>query len=112
MPAACRNGRQALLLIGFALLLAPRRFRIDQAHRVMRGMIPDPHAAQVHALEAEVEISSRPWKNPEHERPPRGPRWNVSHQNMAPIMFAALVLFLLLGYPAAFSLGAVGLFFG
>jgi tripartite ATP-independent transporter DctM subunit len=32
--------------------------------------------------------------------------------NMAPIMFAALVLFLLLGYPAAFSLGAVGLFFG
>ena len=33
-------------------------------------------------------------------------------QNMAPIMFVALVLFLLLGYPAAFSLGAVGLIFG
>jgi TRAP-type mannitol/chloroaromatic compound transport system permease large subunit len=33
-------------------------------------------------------------------------------ENMAPIMFAALVVFLLLGYPAAFSLGAVGLFFG
>jgi tripartite ATP-independent transporter DctM subunit len=32
--------------------------------------------------------------------------------NMAPIMFASLVLFLLLGYPAAFSLGAVGLIFG
>jgi len=32
-------------------------------------------------------------------------------ENMAPIMFAALVLFLLLGYPAAFSLGAVGLLF-
>jgi TRAP-type mannitol/chloroaromatic compound transport system permease large subunit len=31
--------------------------------------------------------------------------------NMAPIMFGALVLFLLLGYPAAFSLGAVGLIF-
>src|SRR5215467_6834763 len=31
--------------------------------------------------------------------------------NMAPIMFAALVLFLLLGYPAAFSLAAVGLVF-
>ena len=28
---------------------------------------------------------------------------------MAPIMFAALVVILLLGYPAAFSLGAVGL---
>jgi TRAP-type mannitol/chloroaromatic compound transport system permease large subunit len=32
-------------------------------------------------------------------------------ENMAPIMFGALVLFLLLGYPAAFSLGAVGLIF-
>ena len=32
--------------------------------------------------------------------------------NMAPIMFVSLVLFLLLGYPAAFSLGAVGLSFG
>ena len=31
---------------------------------------------------------------------------------MAPIMFAALVIVLLLGYPAAFSLGAVGLIFG
>src|SRR3974390_1927215 len=32
--------------------------------------------------------------------------------NMAPIMFGALVIFLLLGYPVAFSLGAVGLIFG
>jgi len=31
--------------------------------------------------------------------------------NMAPIMFASLVVMLLLGYPAAFSLGAVGLFY-
>src|SRR5215468_11910514 len=30
---------------------------------------------------------------------------------MAPIMFGSLVLFLLLGYPAAFSLGAVGLMY-
>ncbi len=30
---------------------------------------------------------------------------------MAPIMFASLVVFLLLGYPAAFSLGAVGLLY-
>ena len=34
----------------------------------------------------------------------------VAH-NMAPIMFASLVVFLLLGYPAAFSLSAVGLLF-
>ncbi|MEZ5908389.1 MAG: TRAP transporter large permease subunit [Hyphomicrobiaceae bacterium] len=32
-------------------------------------------------------------------------------ENMAPIMFAALVIFLLLGYPVAFSLGACGLMF-
>ncbi len=32
-------------------------------------------------------------------------------ENLAPIMFAALILFLLLGYPAAFSLAAVGLLF-
>jgi TRAP-type mannitol/chloroaromatic compound transport system permease large subunit len=32
--------------------------------------------------------------------------------NMAPIMFAALVAFLLLGYPVAFSLAANGLLFG
>jgi tripartite ATP-independent transporter DctM subunit len=32
--------------------------------------------------------------------------------NMAPIMFSALVLFLLVGYPVAFSLAAVGMAFG
>ena len=32
--------------------------------------------------------------------------------NFAPIMFAGLICFLLLGYPVAFSLGACGLFFG
>jgi tripartite ATP-independent transporter DctM subunit len=31
---------------------------------------------------------------------------------MAPLMFAGLVLFMLLGFPVAFSLAAVGLFFG
>ncbi len=31
--------------------------------------------------------------------------------NMAPIMFASLVFFLLLGYPVAFSLAANGLVF-
>ncbi|HEY7688862.1 MAG TPA: TRAP transporter large permease subunit, partial [Dongiaceae bacterium] len=35
----------------------------------------------------------------------------IAH-NMAPIMFAALVIFLLLGYPVAFSLAFVGLSFG
>ena len=35
----------------------------------------------------------------------------IAH-NMAPIMFAALVVFLLLGYPVAFALAANGIFFG
>jgi tripartite ATP-independent transporter DctM subunit len=32
--------------------------------------------------------------------------------NMAPLMFAALFVFLLIGYPVAFALGAIGLMFG
>jgi tripartite ATP-independent transporter DctM subunit len=35
----------------------------------------------------------------------------MSH-NMAPLMFGGLIVFMLIGYPAAFSLAAVGLFFG
>ena len=31
---------------------------------------------------------------------------------MAPTMFAGLVIFLLIGFPVAFSLAALGLFFG
>ncbi|MDU0338449.1 TRAP transporter large permease [Bosea rubneri] len=37
---------------------------------------------------------------------------DVIRANLGPMMFAGLVLFLLIGYPAAFSLAAVGLFFG
>ncbi|HZH08414.1 MAG TPA: TRAP transporter large permease subunit, partial [Lautropia sp.] len=36
----------------------------------------------------------------------------MSAEWMAPAMFAGMVLILLLGYPVAFSLGALGLFFG
>ncbi len=35
----------------------------------------------------------------------------ITH-NLAPIMFAGLIIFLLIGFPVAFSLGACGLFFG
>ena len=35
----------------------------------------------------------------------------VTH-NMAPLMFCGLIVFMIIGYPAAFSLAAVGLFFG
>src|SRR5215203_584086 len=36
----------------------------------------------------------------------------VIRDNLGPAMFGGLVIFLLIGYPAAFSLAAVGLFFG
>src|SRR5919201_1395905 len=35
----------------------------------------------------------------------------IAH-NLAPIMFMGLIVFMLLGFPVAFSLGACGLFFG
>jgi TRAP-type mannitol/chloroaromatic compound transport system permease large subunit len=35
----------------------------------------------------------------------------IAH-NMAPLMFGGIVLFMLIGYPAAFSLAATGLVFG
>jgi tripartite ATP-independent transporter DctM subunit len=34
------------------------------------------------------------------------------HELMAPLMFCGLIVFMLIGYPVAFSLGAVGLLFG
>ena len=36
----------------------------------------------------------------------------MTFEVMAPLMFVGLIVFLLLGYPVAFSLGAVGLLFG
>ena len=35
----------------------------------------------------------------------------MTHDVMAPLMFGGLIIFMLIGYPVAFSLGAVGLFF-
>ncbi|MGN6460196.1 MAG: TRAP transporter large permease [Pseudolabrys sp.] len=37
---------------------------------------------------------------------------NFIIHNMAPLMFGGMILFMLIGYPAAFSLAATGLFFG
>jgi tripartite ATP-independent transporter DctM subunit len=36
----------------------------------------------------------------------------IARELMAPLMFGGLVVFMLIGYPVAFSLAAVGLFFG
>src|SRR3954452_1064024 len=49
----------------------------------------------------------------DHQRPPGRPRpMTIDMDVMAPLMFGGLVLFLLLGFPVAYSLSAVGLFFG
>jgi len=46
---------KSLIMIGFAFLLVQGLSELVKRIAVMRGMIPDPHATQVHALEAEVE---------------------------------------------------------
>ena len=46
---------KSLVMIGFALLLVQAISELIKRIAVMRGLIPDPHASQVHALEAEVE---------------------------------------------------------
>ena len=46
---------KSLIAIGFAMLLAQAISELIKQIAVMREIIPDPHAHQVHALEAEVE---------------------------------------------------------
>ena len=46
---------KSLIIIGFTLLMVQGISELIKRIAVMRGLIPDPHATQVHALEAEVE---------------------------------------------------------
>jgi TRAP-type mannitol/chloroaromatic compound transport system permease small subunit len=46
---------KALVMIGFAMLFIQGVSELIKRIAVMRDLIPDPHATQVHALEAEVE---------------------------------------------------------
>jgi TRAP-type mannitol/chloroaromatic compound transport system permease small subunit len=46
---------KSLVIIGFAFLLVQGISELIKRVAVMRGLIPDPHASQVSALEAEVE---------------------------------------------------------
>ena len=46
---------KSLIIIGFTLLFIQGVSELIKRIAVMRGLIPDPHAFQVHALEAEVE---------------------------------------------------------
>ncbi len=46
---------KSLIMIGFAMLLVQGVSELIKRIAVMRGLIPDPHASQVNAIEAEVE---------------------------------------------------------
>lgn len=46
---------KSLIMIAFALLLLQGVSELIKRIAIMRDLIPDPHATQVHALEAEVE---------------------------------------------------------
>jgi TRAP-type mannitol/chloroaromatic compound transport system permease small subunit len=46
---------KSLVMIGFAMLFIQGVSELIKRIAVMRDLIPDPHATQVHALEAEVE---------------------------------------------------------
>jgi TRAP-type mannitol/chloroaromatic compound transport system permease small subunit len=46
---------KSLIIIGFTFLLVQGISELIKRIAVMRGLIPDPHASQVSALEAEVE---------------------------------------------------------
>jgi TRAP-type mannitol/chloroaromatic compound transport system permease small subunit len=46
---------KSLIMIGFAFLLVQGISELIKRIAVMRGLIPDPHASQVTAIEAEVE---------------------------------------------------------
>jgi TRAP-type mannitol/chloroaromatic compound transport system permease small subunit len=46
---------KSLIIIGFTFLLMQGISELIKRIAVMRGLIPDPHASQVNALEAEVE---------------------------------------------------------
>ena len=46
---------KSLIMLGFAFLLVQAISELIKRIAVMRGIITDPHASQVHAMEAEVE---------------------------------------------------------
>ena len=104
---------KSLIMIAFTMLLIQGLSELIKRIAVMRELMPDPHATQVHGIEAEVEQLVEAIRKTERQKAVPGSRMEAFFiDNMAPIMFLALVFFLLLGYPAAFSLGAVGLIFG
>src|SRR5437879_4483217 len=85
---------------GLLPALAARRLGADQAHRVSQG----PHSRSVGKARGAAGARHRA------RRSRKMTQFLIA--NMAPLMFAALVVFLLFGYPVSFALAAIGLSFG
>src|SRR5882762_5559095 len=80
--------------------VAARLLRADQAHRLPEG--PHPESAG----------KARGPAGTGHRARRSGQMTQFLIAYMAPLMFAALVVFLLIGYPVSFALAAIGLSFG
>ena len=105
----------AMMPLGFSLLLLQGVSGADQAHRLPAR--PDRGSDPEEGREDGGRGTGR-GHPPAAER--QGAQLNNQNKepmkffinNLAPIMFAGLIVFLLMGFPVAFSLGACGLFFG
>jgi hypothetical protein len=108
-----------MMPLGFGLLMLQGWSELIKRIAFLKGLIEDPTAKKVEktAEEELAESIRRLAKLPQATAlaPPRPPERRHDHgiftHNLAPIMFAGLIFFLLLGFPVAFSLGACGLFF-
>src|SRR5205085_2408910 len=89
--------------------------RADQANSVpaRADPRPDPEGAGEERRAGARRVPAAEGSRRAREGRPRGQAMmHFIASNMAPIMFVSLIVFLLFGYPVAFSLGACGLFFG
>ncbi len=105
-----------LMLLGFILLFCQGISELIKRIAVMRGLIPDPHESGRRPACGGRSGGRAPAGRSKALRPTsriaESPMAELLIHYMAPIMFASLVVFLLLGYPVAFSLAANGLIFG
>jgi TRAP-type mannitol/chloroaromatic compound transport system permease small subunit len=90
--------------VGFTLLRCRASPSSSSASPSSPARAPTRSAPRRARREKELAEEIRAWPRRRNDRLP--------HANMAPIMFASLVIFLLLGYPVAFALAANGIFFG
>ncbi len=95
-----------LVPIGFFLLVIQGVSELIKRIAFLKGLIPDP-AQKQHEKSAEEELAEDILRVPGREG-----MTAFLIANMAPLMFAALIVVMLLGYPVAFALGAVGIGFG